>query len=388
MNPINVDPWGPIEPLLLATGAGHAAQLAKVREIGLDNTVDALLEEIKIRFDPPLLDAPVQVQLSITCESEQVERVATISGSEINTTSGWANSAIAQIRIAVTDLLDGIFSHGDSRRHATREVIWSQSTWTDILAKARTAPQAAEQMRHNMRSALHAVLSACLNHSEDLCELSIRFGSDKWGGFHWYTKHYENHFNQFRHKPIRLLEIGIGGYTDTARGGASLGMWQRYFPRGLVYGLDIVEKPKVCGTRIRALQGDQNDPDFLNELGHRLGPFDIVIDDGSHINEHVNTSFHNLFPHVRAGGLYAIEDLQTAYWPPFGGANGNAANSDTSVGMLKKLVDGLHYEEFIDSARNQPSYTDYHVAGLHLYHNLAIIEKGKNVEGSIVAFKP
>jgi hypothetical protein len=72
--------------------------------------------------------------------------------------------------------------------------------------------------------------------------LSTRFGSDKWASFHWYTQHYNRHFAQLRTKPIRLLEIGIDGCQYEEAGGESLRMWQRYFPRGLVYGLDIFHR--------------------------------------------------------------------------------------------------------------------------------------------------
>ena len=55
--------------------------------------------------------------------------------------------------------------------------------------------------------------------------------------------------------------------------------------------------------------GDQNDPAILNEMATRHGPFDIIIDDGSHVGEHIITSFRALFPDLTANGLYAIEDL-------------------------------------------------------------------------------
>jgi demethylmacrocin O-methyltransferase len=284
----------------------------------------------------------------------------------------------------------GLFGPAERREPTQRDVTWS---WSDT-PKDQTALNDMVALRTAVRHwqqitvAMHAVLMACEAHPTDLGGLSARFGSDKWANFHWYTQHYDRHFARLRTKPIRLLEIGIGGYQDEDMGGESLRMWQRYFPRGLVYGLDIFPKPGACGPRMRAVQGDQSDPEFLDELGRRLGPFDIVIDDGSHLNDHVKTSFGSLFPHVRPGGLYIIEDLQTAYWPGYGGDDQDLVNADTSIRMLKALVDGLNHQELPTRHGKVPSYTDQHVVGLHFYHNLAVIEKGLNTEDSAPSFIP
>lgn len=90
---------------------------------------------------------------------------------------------------------------------------------------------------------------------------------------------------------------------------------------GLIYGLDIFDK-HVAGPRIRTIRGDQNDPECLAELAGEIGPLDVVIDDGSHVSEHVLTSFRALFPHLRASGLYVVEDLQTSCWPSHGATTG------------------------------------------------------------------
>ena len=38
-----------------------------------------------------------------------------------------------------------------------------------------------------------------------------------------------------------------------------------------------------------------------------------MIDDGSHINTDIITTFNELWPHVKPGGFYCIEDLNTSY---------------------------------------------------------------------------
>lgn len=214
---------------------------------------------------------------------------------------------------------------------------------------------------------------------KDLTALAKHFKTDKWGN-HYYTPHYQRHFEHLREQPIRLLEIGIGGYARERDGGASLRMWKHFFPNGQIVGLDIQDKSFVEEERIKVYQGDQSDPDLLTRIHEESGPFDIIIDDGSHRVFHVLPSFETLFPLLKDDGIYAIEDIQSSYWPEWGGSE-DLNSTETSMGLVKRLADGLNYEEFVDEDY-QPTYTDTHVVGVHCYHNLVFIQKGENKEGT------
>lgn len=381
-------PWGAVEELLLAAGSGPEQLYATIQKIGLEPTADAIVDELVVRCDPPRLDLACQFQLEVICGAESACRVLIIDHRGVDVESGWSDTTLAHIRFDVVDLVRSLFEPGEGASSVQRDVTWSDMRMDQTNLDDMTIARELFERWRQITSAMNAVLMACEARQADLGELSTRFGSDKWASFHWYAQHYSRHFAPLRDSPVRLLEIGIGGYQYEDLGGESLRMWQRYFRRGLVYGLDIFRKPGVCGPRMRIVQGDQSDPQFLDELGCQLGPFDIVIDDGSHINDHVKTSFDSLFPHVRPGGLYVIEDLQTAYWPGYGGDSEDLNNADTSIRMLKTLVDGLNYQELPERRRNFPSYTDQHVVGLHFYHNLAVVEKGLNAEDGIPPFIP
>jgi hypothetical protein len=54
--------------------------------------------------------------------------------------------------------------------------------------------------------------------------------------------------------------------------------------------------------------GNQADRKFLFEISERFGGFDTVLDDGSHKLEDIITSLEVLFPLLRDGGMYIIED--------------------------------------------------------------------------------
>ena len=59
--------------------------------------------------------------------------------------------------------------------------------------------------------------------------------------------------------------------------------------------------------------GDQNNPEHLEECIKTYGAdYDLIVDDGSHYGEHIVTSFKTLYPYLKEGGIYIIEDLHAA----------------------------------------------------------------------------
>jgi hypothetical protein len=216
--------------------------------------------------------------------------------------------------------------------------------------------------------------------SRNLPALALYFGTDKWGS-HWYAAHYQTHFAALRRKRLRLLEIGVGGEEDPQSGGASLRMWKAYFPNARIYGLDIADKSPHDESRIKTFQGSQDDEGFLRQLSHHAGPFDIVIDDGSHINAHVIGSFGTLFPLLSEHGIYVVEDTQTAYWGgKYGGGAPGDASAPTSMNFLKSLIDGLNHREFQRGPDFNPGYLERHIVSMHFYHNMVFVQKGLNDE--------
>lgn len=219
-----------------------------------------------------------------------------------------------------------------------------------------------------------------LTESESLAEIARRHGTDK-GGAHSYVSTYERHLTHLRHERVTLLEIGIGGYNDPARGGASLRMWRDFFPRGTIVGVDINDKRRLADERISVVQGDQSDEVFLRSVAKTYGPFDIIIDDGSHVCRDTVASFRLLFDFLRVGGIYVVEDLQTSYWPPFGGSSWPGGRRRTTISLLKRLVDGLNYAEF-DIPNYKPTAFDEWIRSISFYHNIAFLEKNDNREPS------
>jgi demethylmacrocin O-methyltransferase len=175
----------------------------------------------------------------------------------------------------------------------------------------------SKKQRKNLRDFQHYIY-ATLSNNKNLNELGRLYRTDKIDS-HCYTQHYMTHLQKIRKNKINLLEIGVGGYDNPNLGGHSLRMWKKYFPHGKIYGLDIYDKSALQERRITLFKGSQIDTDFLAEVIKATGELDIIIDDGSHINEHIIETFKILFPKLKQGGIYIAEDLQTSYWPDMGG---------------------------------------------------------------------
>lgn len=211
-----------------------------------------------------------------------------------------------------------------------------------------------------------------LLHGSNLNQLASIHGTDKWND-HWYTQHYQHQFGPWRTRKLRLLEIGIGGYEDPFKGGDSLRLWKSFFPNADIHELDIIDKTAHQESRITVHVGSQVDFDFLQSVIDKYGPFNIIIDDGSHINAHVRETFNFLFPKaLTENGIYVIEDTQTSYWENFGGDQTDLKNPNTMMNLFKELIDKVNCQDYLWNP-DLASPFDYSIISMHFYHNLVFL---------------
>ncbi|MEU3825503.1 class I SAM-dependent methyltransferase [Streptomyces sp. SID486] len=368
-----------VEQLILAAGGRCESVREVVEDLGAERVCALLADEVAFRADIPvmdLFDSPLLLRFDITHGGLRAGHVVeAVHGKPVRLYPGSDDRAAMVVEYDLLDLVDDLFGPARDRRAGRRRLVPA------FEKAARLRPDlTVPNVTRSAGQAVAAVLAG-IDRPGDLGALATRYYSDKWGSLHWFTPHYEHHFADLRDKPVRVLEIGVGGYTTTTFGGGSLRMWRRFFTRGLIYGLDLFDKTVADQPRVKTLIGSQADPGLLAAIAARHGPFDVIIDDGSHVNAHVLTSFRTLLPHLRPGGRYVIEDLWTAYSPSYGGVTGRTAGPGTSVGLLKELLDGLHHEN-----HGEPDGTGAQVVGVHVYHNLAVVEKGRNEEGGVPAW--
>lgn len=168
---------------------------------------------------------------------------------------------------------------------------------------------------------------------------------------------------------VKMLEIGVFK-------GGSLGLWRKFFgDKATIFGIDINPDCAAFDGEYASVRiGSQDDPDFLRKVVEEMGGVDVVLDDGSHLPNHQRASFDILFPLLSEGGLYMIEDMCTAYWPPY---DGGPKVPGTAVEFLKDKVDEMQKHYFTPGVNTPEAMTD--IESIQFFDSLAAVRKRKQL---------
>lgn len=155
--------------------------------------------------------------------------------------------------------------------------------------------------------------------------------TDKGLAGHHFTEIYEHILSPLRYEPIRILEIGIAK-------GASLALWEDYFPEARIYGIDIEDASALNRERVTTFVADQSNRQQLEAfIRAHGGEFDFILDDGGHTMEMQQISLGYLFPHVKPGGYYIVEDVHTSLRKIWGAVYG--AEEDEKNTTLTMIIE-------------------------------------------------
>tara|TARA_R100000005_G_scaffold41143_1_gene19312 strand:+ start:72 stop:1433 length:1362 start_codon:yes stop_codon:yes gene_type:complete len=139
---------------------------------------------------------------------------------------------------------------------------------------------------------------------------TAKFYTDK-ANVHSYAEIYDKILEPFADKEGSMLEIGV--YN-----GGSMLIWQDYFSKMKIYGLDINDNvPKVVSNKFNQDRIDYQLLDAYSEkaleylMSKNPDGFDIIIDDGPHEEEFQLLGLDMYLRNVKKGGLYIIEDIQS-----------------------------------------------------------------------------
>lgn len=179
-------------------------------------------------------------------------------------------------------------------------------------------------------------------------EVCVEFGNrvtDKHRSSRQHLSLYEQLLPPHRYTAKKVVEIGVN------RGG-SIRTWQKFFPNATIYGADIRNKTlaNIRGLdRVVPFHLDQSKAEDLARLAAE-GPFDVFIDDGSHIWSHQIATFETIWPSIAPGGVYVLEDTCTSYdhWLDTEGKTRVSVNYNdqplSCMEYFKKLLDHLNFD--------------------------------------------
>ncbi|WP_411869765.1 hypothetical protein [Vulcanococcus limneticus] len=212
-----------------------------------------------------------------------------------------------------------------------------------------------------------------------------RKSSDKWES---YFPVYERIFQGLSRgcADFKLLEIGV-------QNGGSLEVWRDFFGAGAqIIGVDIDHSVSLLkfDAGVRCLIGDATDPAWAEPMASDNGPFDVIIDDGSHVSRDIVKAFCILFGHLKPSGVYVIEDLHASYFPDYGG--GAPGCEFSAMEFFKQIADLINLEHWLrrdcDSLResvplvcaslNQDGLTEesvLHICSIEFANSMVVIRK-------------
>ena len=192
-----------------------------------------------------------------------------------------------------------------------------------------------------------------------------------------YLPIYDRHFSAWKDKTITFLEIGVAD-------GGSLQFWRNYFgPSVTVLGIDINpncwKHQDIAGASIRI--GSQADTNFLDSIVTEFGVPDIILDDGSHQQSHVITTFDYFYPKMPKNGVYMVEDLHTAYWEEYGGGLNSPTVRRTFMNYAQECTDVINARHTRGIIEPEPAMEE--TKCISFYDSVVCFEKGRTITGTI-----
>ena len=182
-------------------------------------------------------------------------------------------------------------------------------------------------------------------------QLAVKYGTDKQMKYHNYIPVYEKLLEPHRNIYTNILEIGV-------REGGSHKMWYDYFPHAMIYGVDNMSDVTVkdmsimdylCGIendRIKIYIGSQTDEALLNRHFDKE-QLDLIIDDGGHHSKLHQECFKIMWPKLKQGHYYIIEDLATCYMRDF--REFDDVRSST-INWLQSIMQNKFFSYYMDDS--------------------------------------
>jgi hypothetical protein len=131
---------------------------------------------------------------------------------------------------------------------------------------------------------------------------------DKGTDHDYINLYYNDEFNSKKNEQLNILEIGIWY-------GASIKLWNDFFPNSKIIGLDIQDNTNNTFTnnpQVTFIQTDAYLDSTISSFEDNY--FDYIIEDGPHTLESQILCIQKYLPKVKSGGKVIIEDVQSIEW--------------------------------------------------------------------------
>ena len=181
---------------------------------------------------------------------------------------------------------------------------------------------------------------------------------------------YDLHFSHLRDKKINILELGVayGGSTE---------IWLKYFPNATITAVDILPEIMEINSlknsdRVNLVVSDLSSSKNIEEIAKKYGPFDIIMDDASHLPDHQIKAFNILFDnHLSSTGVYLVEDIQHK-------DNLNMDSDKSFFNLMFNKVKKLNTDKL-----NLANF-----AAVSFYDNIIVVNKDYNYKTNFKIYSP
>ena len=165
----------------------------------------------------------------------------------------------------------------------------------------------------------------------------------------WYE-----HFRPAKLVAVDLAPASLSGYVDKYI--ASRGLHDRV---SMYWKTD-----QTAAARLRTIVRDEF-----------TAPLDLVIDDASHMYGPTKTTFETLFPLLRPGGLYVIEDWSWGCWPSLP-ANFSLSHGTELPKLISELVNAAGSMAPFLVGQGGTQVVQPLLAAVHVYPDFVVVERG------------
>jgi hypothetical protein len=202
-----------------------------------------------------------------------------------------------------------------------------------------------------------------------LTSIGLKYNTDK--SIFGYLEIYNDLFKKYQNDNIILAEIGI-------LSGSSLKTWREFLPKAKIIGIDNIDigyntRNEYVSSiffntdhNSRFVLCDQSDrkqlKKFALEIRSNNEQIDIFIDDGSHFQHDIMITLEEIFPLIKPGGIYIIEDICTI-------ENLNRGDSWWGCDLSPSIENSVEYT-FTNYLKNKIIYNKYITDTKYLENNI------------------